>query len=142
MRLLDLPADLIVAIATQLAEDDELVAALACRRLHQAIAGTKRRAVSARLLTTIGSAFCSVGKLEWAVVFCGLPVRGMLLLRAAGRAAGAAELAARARLRMGTVQGRSGDGKDPCSSAAAGGHPAVLQWARANGCPWDEYTGT
>ena len=24
-----------------------------------------------------------------------------------------------------------------CSSAAAGGHLAVLQWARANGCEWE-----
>ena len=23
---------------------------------------------------------------------------------------------------------------------AEGGHLAVLQWARANGCPWDRYT--
>jgi len=27
-----------------------------------------------------------------------------------------------------------------CAYAAAGGHLAVLQWARANGCPWDEWT--
>ena len=24
--------------------------------------------------------------------------------------------------------------------AAEGGHLEVLQWARANGCPWDEWT--
>ena len=24
-----------------------------------------------------------------------------------------------------------------CKAAAEGGHLAVLQWARANGCPWD-----
>ena len=24
--------------------------------------------------------------------------------------------------------------------AARGGHLEVLQWARQNGCPWDEYT--
>ena len=28
--------------------------------------------------------------------------------------------------------------KDTCSAAAWGGHLEVLQWARANGCPWDE----
>jgi hypothetical protein len=27
-----------------------------------------------------------------------------------------------------------------CGNAAFGGHLAVLQWARANGCPWDEDT--
>ena len=27
-----------------------------------------------------------------------------------------------------------------CSYAALGGHLEVLQWARANGCPWDEDT--
>jgi hypothetical protein len=83
VHLLDLPAELLVAIATQLAEDDELAFALACRRLRQAVAGTERRAGGAWLSTRIGSAFCSVGKLEWAVVSCGLPTRGQLLLRAA-----------------------------------------------------------
>jgi hypothetical protein len=29
-----------------------------------------------------------------------------------------------------------------CTSAAAGGHLALLRWARANGCPWDEFTCT
>ena len=27
-----------------------------------------------------------------------------------------------------------------CSLAAKGGQLEVLQWARANGCPWDEET--
>ena len=27
-----------------------------------------------------------------------------------------------------------------CASAAKNGHLAVLQWARANGCPWDRFT--
>jgi hypothetical protein len=27
-----------------------------------------------------------------------------------------------------------------CSGAARSGHLAVLQWARANGAPWDAYT--
>lgn len=29
-----------------------------------------------------------------------------------------------------------------CVHAAFGGHLAVLQWARAHGCPWDERTCT
>jgi hypothetical protein len=27
-----------------------------------------------------------------------------------------------------------------CASAAQAGHLSVLQWARANGCPWDNDT--
>ena len=27
-----------------------------------------------------------------------------------------------------------------CAAAAEGGHLEVLQWLRANGCPWDECT--
>jgi hypothetical protein len=49
--LLYLPAELLVAIATQLAEGDELAASLACRKLREAVAGTKRRATGARLST-------------------------------------------------------------------------------------------
>jgi hypothetical protein len=84
--------------------------------------------------------------------------------RGAGRAARAAELAARAWLRVGAVQGRwqglllecgsaghlvvlqcaRADGcpwnKYTCVAAARAGHLHVLKWARANGCPWNEYT--
>jgi hypothetical protein len=73
MHLLDLPDELLVAIAAQLVEDDELAFALACRRLRQAVAGTERRAAGARLSTRIGSAFCSVGKLEWPWCRVGYP---------------------------------------------------------------------
>jgi hypothetical protein len=44
VHLLDLPPELLAAIATQVAEEDELAFALACRRLRQAVAGTKRGA--------------------------------------------------------------------------------------------------
>ena len=30
--------------------------------------------------------------------------------------------------------------EDPCSCAASKGHLALLQWARAQQCPWDEDT--
>jgi hypothetical protein len=30
--------------------------------------------------------------------------------------------------------------EDTCASAAAGGHLEVLKWARANGCPWNALT--
>jgi hypothetical protein len=55
--LLDLPEELLVAVATQLAEDDELAASFARRKLREAVAGTERRKEGAGLSTTIGSAF-------------------------------------------------------------------------------------
>jgi hypothetical protein len=73
-----------VAVATQLAKDDELAALLACRKLREAVAGTERRKAGARLSTRIGSAFGSVGKLEWAAS-CGMPLSAKLLTRAARR---------------------------------------------------------
>jgi hypothetical protein len=108
LRLLDLPAKLLVAIAAQFADDDDLAFALACRRLRQAVAGIERRAAGLRLSSRIGLALCSVGKLEWAVMSCGLPLSGRLLVVAAqsGRAARAAALAARARLRVAAVRGK------------------------------------
>jgi hypothetical protein len=104
--LLDLPAELLVVIATQLAEDDELAFALACRRLRQAVAGTERRATGARLSTRIGSVFCSLGKLNCAMVSCRLPLSGGLLLRAA-RAGRLEQLSwLRARMQLEAVRGR------------------------------------
>jgi hypothetical protein len=138
MQLLDLPAELLVAIAAQLAEDDELAFALARRRLRQAVAGTERHATGARLSTRIGSAFCSVGKLAWAALSGRLPLGGGLLLRAAR--AGQLEQLSWLRARGCAWEPCKGDGKDCCSSAAAGGYLTVMQWARADGCPWDEYT--
>jgi hypothetical protein len=90
---------LLVAIVAQLAEDDELAFALACRRLHQAVASTERHAAGAWLSTRIGSAFCSLNKLP-------LTQRSAAAPRGAGRTARAAELAACTRLRMGAVQRR------------------------------------
>jgi hypothetical protein len=43
MQQLDLPAELLMAVAAQLAEDDDLAFALACHRLRQSVAGTERR---------------------------------------------------------------------------------------------------
>jgi hypothetical protein len=114
MRLLDLPADLLVIIASQLAEDDDLAAALACRRL---------------LLSS---------RLEWAAVSCGLPLSSRLLRRAAP--AGRLEQLSWLRTRGCAWAPCYENGNDCCSSAAASGHLAVLQWLRANGCPWEEWT--
>jgi hypothetical protein len=138
MQLLDLPAELLVAIAAQLAEDDDLAFALACRRLRQAVAGTERGASGAGLSTRIGSAFCSMGKLEWAVVSCRLPLSRRLLHRTAR--AGQLEQLSWLRAHGCAWEQLQGNGKDSCSSAAAGGHLAVLQWARVYGCPWDMRT--
>jgi hypothetical protein len=30
--------------------------------------------------------------------------------------------------------------EETCALAAEGGQPAVLRWAHANGCPWDHRT--
>jgi hypothetical protein len=107
VHLLDLPPKMLVVIATHLPEDDELALALAFRRLRQAVPGTERRAGGARLSTRIDSAFCSMDKLEWAVVSCGLSLGGRLLLRAARAGQiDLAELAARSRLRTGAARGR------------------------------------
>jgi hypothetical protein len=140
MHLLDLPAELLLAIASQLAEDDELAAELACRRLRQAVAGTERRAAGARLSTGVGSVFGSVGKLEWAVASCGLPLYGGLLLRA-GRAGQLEQLIWLRAYGCRWVP-LWGSGLDLCSEAAANGHLHVLQWARADGYPWDHATCT
>jgi hypothetical protein len=143
MHLPKLPAELVVAIAAQLAEDDELAFALACRRLHQAVAGTERRAAGARLSTRIGSAARrSARRASWSgpcrLVGSGLPLSGRLLLRAAR--AGQLEQLSWLRARGCAWEPCEGDGMDCCSSADAGGHLAVLQWARADGCPWDACT--
>ena len=37
-------------------------------------------------------------------------------------------------------RGRLSRKKDLCEDAARGGHLEVLKWARANDCPWDEWT--
>jgi hypothetical protein len=126
-----------VAIATQLGEDDELAASLACRKLRVAVTGTGQRTAGARLSTRIGSAFGSVSKLEWAVS-CGMPLSAKLLTRAArlGQLEPLRWLRAHGCVWEPYKWGREG----PCSSAAAGGHLSVLQWARADGCPWDELT--
>jgi hypothetical protein len=136
-RLLDLPAELLVAIAAQLDEDDELAASLACRKLRAAVAGTERRKAGERLSTRVDSALGSVVKLEWAAS-CGMPLSAKLLTRAAqhGQLEPLRWLRAHGCAWEPCQRRREG----PCSSAAEGGHLSVLQWARADGCPRDERT--
>jgi len=38
--------------------------------------------------------------------------------------------------------GRVEDGRDLCDEAAWNGHPHILEWARAQGCPWGPSTCT
>jgi hypothetical protein len=135
-RLLDLPVELLVAVVSQLAEDDELAASLACRKTREAVAGTKRRTAGARLSTRIGSALGSLSKLEWAAS-CGMPLSATLLTLAARL--GQLEHLRWLRMHGGAwepcVRRWNGRGEGPCASAAEGGHLTVLQWARADGCP-------
>jgi hypothetical protein len=146
-RLLDLPAELLVLIAAQLAEDDELAASLACRKLREAVASTERRAACAPLSTWIGSALCSVGKLEWAVAACRMPLKAKLFTYAArdGQLEQLRWLGAN-----GCVFTPEDQHKDvyndpdtwkcmhPLEGAAQGGHLEVLLWFIAHGAPWDE----
>jgi hypothetical protein len=123
MLLLDLPVELLVVIATQVAEDEELAAALTCsglRHCRQHGQGRGRRHHCRRttvLLTRIGSAFCSAGKLEWAVSSCWLPLSGSLLLCAAR--AGQLEQLSWLRARGFAWEPCKGDGDYQWSSAAS-----------------------
>jgi hypothetical protein len=110
-QLLNLSVELLVAIATQLAEDDELAASLACK-LRVAVVGTERRVAGARLSTAIGSALSSAVKLEWAAS-CGMPLNSNLLTRAA---------------RHGQLE--------PLRWLRAHGQLEPLRWLRAHGCAW------
>jgi hypothetical protein len=152
--LLDLPKELLAAVAAHLPEDDELAASLACRQLREAVVASEHRDARARrpasvaqvfgglrpkrMSTSIRSAFNSRAKLQWALTR-GLKLDDRLLSHAA--AAGQLEP-----LRWLRAQGCAWPppypslGDSPCSSAAEGGHLSVLQWARADGCPWDETT--
>jgi hypothetical protein len=132
-----MPVELLVAVATQLAEDDELATSLACRKLREAVAATKRRAAGAQLSTRFCSALGSVDKLESAVS-CGTPLGAKLLTPAArlGQLEPLCWLCALGCALEHCKRWQEG----PCSSAAEGCHLAVLQWARADGCPWNELT--
>jgi hypothetical protein len=137
--LLDLPAELLAVVAAHLPEDDELAAALTCRKLREAVTCSAERNSRECVSTSTDSVFGSVAKVLWALA-CGLPLESGLLARAAG-------LGQLEPLRFLRAQGCAwrpcaweNREDDVCGRAAAGGHLAVLRWARANGCPWDEGT--
>jgi hypothetical protein len=136
-RLLDLPAELLVAIATQLAEVNQFAASLACRKLRVAVAGTERRAAGTRLSTRIGSALDSVDKLERAAS-CGMPLSAKLFTRAAWH--GQVEPLRWLRTHGCVCEPHRAGRQGTCSSVAEGGRLSVLQWARADGSPWGART--
>jgi hypothetical protein len=144
--LLDLSTDMLDKVVAHLDPDDELATALACRKLRDAVRGSKavnasasRRTLSTRVRSLLGS----LGKLRWGVA-CGAPLSEALFSRVAGRGD----------LRMlGWLRARgcrwppAEDGmfafknfSGACAEAARGGHMAVLRWLRAIGCPWDTVT--
>jgi hypothetical protein len=118
----DLPAELLVRL------DDELAAALSCRRLHAAVASARLRDGRASSTTSAASVLATVRRVEWALS-CSLPLDVELAVLAARRG------------QLDALRGLRARGcpwnEETCLGAAAGGHLAVLQWARANGCPWD-----
>jgi hypothetical protein len=142
MKLLDLPAEMLAAIAAHLPADDEFAASLSCPPLRLAVAASEHRAARGRLTTVVGSVVAgSVCRLDWAAS-CGMPLRTELLAHAARR--GLLEQLRWLRANgcaWGTASQVDGI-EDPCSCAAAAGHLALLQWARADGCPWDALTCT
>jgi hypothetical protein len=84
LRLGDLSTDLLALVASALPEDDELAAALCCRKLRAAVAQCRLSDGRVGPRTRASSAFGSFAKLSWAVS-CGLPLSPRLSARAAER---------------------------------------------------------
>jgi hypothetical protein len=64
--LLDLPAELLVAVGARLPDDDQLAAALTCRTLREEVFADRRAALcykDKRMPTTPVSAFSALAKL-------------------------------------------------------------------------------
>mmetsp|Transcript_27907 Transcript_27907/g.70242 ORF Transcript_27907/g.70242 Transcript_27907/m.70242 type:complete len:174 (-) Transcript_27907:446-967(-) len=72
-QLDNLLPELLALVAVALPLDDELAAALSCRRLHAAVASARLSAGRASSTTSVVSALSSVEKVDWAVS-CGLPL--------------------------------------------------------------------
>ncbi|KAJ1618337.1 hypothetical protein T492DRAFT_892227 [Pavlovales sp. CCMP2436] len=157
----DLPAELLALVAGALPLDGELAASLACRKLHAAVVCTRERDGRAGSRTSGELALDSVGKLEFALS-CGLPLTAWLCAQAAGRGllpqlawlrahgcpwdassctAAAEGVGTRQRLQpitratLHAPMGASGT-----LSPAPLLHGVGMDWARANGCNWDEQT--
>jgi hypothetical protein len=58
--LFDLPAELLLAVATRLTNDDQLAAALACRTLRDAVLADRRHTRSVERMRTLGFAVAPI----------------------------------------------------------------------------------
>jgi hypothetical protein len=125
----DLPADLLESVAAQLPPDDELAAALTSRRLRRAVAAARLRGGRTGSTTLILSACKTPRRLEWAIT-CGVPHPTNTPMAHRGDKGALRELQRQGYPLYALT----------CYGAARDGHLAVLQWARANGCPWGECT--
>ena len=85
LTLIDLGADALERVAAFLEHDNELAAALACRRLRDAVAraddpGARRRPLATSVRSLAGSA----SKLRWGVACAGAPLSAALFAHVAG----------------------------------------------------------
>jgi hypothetical protein len=141
LTLVDLSAELIDHVVASLAPDDELAAALACRKLRAAVRSGHRSSMSAPrrpLQTRVGSLLVSPGKLQWGVACAGAPLSEELFSQVAGL--GDVRMLSWLRARGCPWPAADGDRLEeggPCARAAAGGHLSALRWLHASGCPWE-----
>jgi hypothetical protein len=89
LTLVDLSTDALDKVLTFLYADDELAAALACRKLRDAIISGGVRSMSAAgerrpLRTGVRSLLGSLGKLQWGVACAGAPMSAELISHVAG----------------------------------------------------------
>lgn len=122
----DLSTELLAHVAAALPEDDELAAALTCRKMRASVSQRRLSDGRTRTSTSVGSAFSSLDKLDWSIA-CGLPLSPVCCKQAAERG----QLQALSLLRE---RGCEWD-EETCRFAALGGHFEVLRWAHAQKCP-------
>jgi hypothetical protein len=143
--LLDMPADVLHRLADLIDPNDEFAAALACRRLRDAL---RNRRGPRTLTTHVCSLVGSLGRLRWGVA-CGAPVSDALYIDVAdsGDLRMLSWLCAQGRpwvvpmTSSWTAAAAAHEcGVELCDSAAAGGHLSALRWLRAVGCPWQAST--
>jgi hypothetical protein len=88
LTLLDLSTDALDKVVAHLDSDDELATALACRRLRDAVRGSRVRDAASASRPTLSTRVCSLlgslRKLRWGVA-SGAPLSAALFLRVAGR---------------------------------------------------------
>ncbi|KAJ1616172.1 hypothetical protein T492DRAFT_896026 [Pavlovales sp. CCMP2436] len=136
-RFNDLPADALAVVAAVLPADDELAAALSCRRLRAPVVLARERDGRTSSVTGVRSAFSSLVRLKHGLI------THLEWLRAHGcnwypiiNKAAAESGQLEAGLQYALANGCDWDA-DCTLAAAREGHLAVLQWTFANDCPWD-----